>query len=288
MRHRVMRKPRMLSLCLAACSVCVAQFELPAQVPAPIPSFEVSTVKPSSPDANHSDLNLNGGAYPFSTQNVNLDQVIKFAYNLNSGSDDQIVGAPSWVHTARFDITTKVDERTIAQLSKMSQEDRIATLRLMIQTLLEDRFHFKIHHETRSLPVIVLTVANPSAKTDPKLHPALDRSTSNEWTGLHNDGQGHIEVRSEPLTVFAQFLGNLPEIGGRMVIDQTHLTGNYDFTLNYTPQQLAESDAHNGSSDPSHASLFAALTEQLGLKLKSNRVPIDVVVIDHIDPPTAN
>jgi uncharacterized protein (TIGR03435 family) len=97
-----------------------------------------------------------------------------------------------------------------------------------------------------------------------------------------------VKVQGEPIKAFAEFLGTLPEIGGRMVLDQTGLTGTYAFTLNWTPQQLAESAASNGSSDPSGPSLFAALTEQLGLKLKSTKAPIDVVVVDHIDPPTPN
>ena len=281
------RKHIRLTVCLAAL-VLLTALPLHAQAPTSIPTFEVSTIKPSSPDARNSNLNLGGDAYPFTTENVAIDEVIKFAYSLNDGSNDQLIGAPGWLHTSRFDITTKADAATVAQLSALSEQHRTQTVRLMVQALLADRFHFKIHHETRSLPVILLTLANPSVPTDPKLTPSPDRSKSTDWQGLRNDGQGHVEVRGEPITLFAEFLGNLPEIGGRLVLDQTHLTGNYDFTLNYSPQQLAQTDADNGSSDPSHATLFAALTEQLGLKLKSTKAPVDVVVIDHIDPPTPN
>jgi uncharacterized protein (TIGR03435 family) len=281
----VTRKHRTFTLCLAAFVLLASH--VPAQVPSPVPTFEVSTVKPSSPDAISSQINM----IPFKSLNVPLDAVIKFAYSLNDGSDDQIIGAPGWLHTSKFDIITKTNDATSAQLSKLSVPDKLATSRLMVQALLADRFHLKIHHETRPLPVIALTLTNPNATTDPKLtqipDPLTSPNPSHEWFGLGNDGQGHVKVHGEPIRVFADFLGNLPEIGGRMVVDQTGLTGTYTFTLNYTPQQLAEA-TDNGSSTPAGPSLFAALSEQLGLKLKSTKAPIDVIVIDHIDPPTPN
>lgn len=260
---------------------------LPAQVPSPVPTFEVSTIKPSSPDAINSQINT----IPFKSEDMPLNAVIKFAYNLNNGSDDQIFGAPGWLRTSKFDIITKTDDATSSQLSKLSLPDEITTSRLMVQALLADRFHLKIHHETRPLAVIALTRANPGAATDPRLTQVPDPQNSptplHEWFGLRNDGHGHVKVKGMPIRAFADFLGNLPEIGGRMVVDQTGLTGTYNFILNYTPQQLAET-ADNGSSTPAGPSLFAALIEQLGLKLKSTKAPIDVIVIDHIDPPTPN
>ena len=265
----------------AACSLC-------QQVATRTPAFEVSTIKPSGPDATNSNLNLmNGGADFFSTQNAALDQVIKFAYNLNSGSNDQIIGAPAWVHTARFDIMTRVDNPTAAQLAKESNSDAVSDVRLMVQSLLANRFHFKIHHETRPLSVIALTIANPNTQSDPRLTPSPEPPQPDEWQGLRNNGAGQVEVRGEPINVFAEFLGNLPEIGGRLVVDQTHLHRNYDFNLNYTPQQLAD-PTENGSAQPSGPTLFAALIDQLGLKLKSAKVLTDVIVIDHIDLPTPN
>jgi uncharacterized protein (TIGR03435 family) len=281
----VTRKHRTFTLCLAAFVLLASH--VPAQVPSPVPTFEVSTVKPSSPDAISSQINM----IPFKSLNVPLDAVIKFAYSLNDGSDDQIIGAPGWLHTSKFDIITKTNDATSAQFSKLSIPDKLVTSRLMVQALLADRFHLKIHHETRPLPVIALTLTNPNATTDPKLtqipDPLTSPNPSHEWFGLSNDGQGHVKVHGEPIKLFAEFLGNLPEIGGRMVVDQTGLTGTYTFTLNYTPQQLAEA-TDNGSSTPAGPSLFAALSEQLGLKLKSTKAPIDVIVIDHIDPPTPN
>jgi uncharacterized protein (TIGR03435 family) len=286
MEYLVTRKHRSSTLCLIACAILAVPLCLNAQAPPTAPTFEVSTIKPSKPDTPNSNLSVNTSRVTL--QNRSLDALIQFAYNLDHGSDDQIIGGPAWLRTSRFDINTKSDEATVAELSKMSQDERIATLRLMVQALLADRFHLNIHHETRPLMVVVLTLANPGSKTDSKLTNAPDRSTSHDWRGVHSDRPGHIEAQGVPINMLATMLAQQPEIGGRLVIDQTGLTGIYDFTLNWSPQVLAESAAPNGSSDPSGPSLFAALTEQLGLKLKSTKAPIDVVVIDHVDPPTPN
>lgn len=276
-----------LAYCFIGLAVLTATGYLRAQVPSPLPTFEISIVKPSSPDANHSDLNM----MPFKTANVPLDTVIKFAYSLNDGSDNQIIGAPAWLHTSRFDIDTKTDAATTIQLSKLSIPDQLATSRLMARVLLADRFHLKVHHETRPIRVIVLTLANPSSQTDPKItkvpDPFMSARTQHEWFGLSNDGQGHVRVHGMPIKTFAEFLGNLPEIGGRMVVDQTGLIGTYDFTLNYTPQRLAPAD-DNAATTPGTTSLFAALSEQLGFKLKSTKAPVDVLVIDRVEQPSPN
>jgi uncharacterized protein (TIGR03435 family) len=247
------------------------------QTPDAVRTFEVATIRPSSPDARGS--HLNGHPDGVSVGNMNLDSLIKFAYQLNASSDDQIIGGPKWIHTSTFDIDAKEDPSDTLALSKMSGEDRIHTLDLMLQALLADRFHLKVHHETRLLPVLALVVA-PGG---PKLTKPADGPG---WRGLHNDGQGRIEGRDETIASLVNDLGYLPEIGGRMVVDQTGLTGHYDFTLNWSSQQLA-GDA-SSQDNPNAVGLFAALPEQLGLKLKSTKAPVDVLVIDHIDPPTPN
>lgn len=268
-------KHRILCACLAGCAILAIPSHLTAQAPAATPTFDVVTVKPSSPDALNS--NINGRPNGMTTENIPLDELIKFAYNLNTGTDDQIIGEPKWLHSAKFDIVAKYDDATGAAISKMNPDDRASTMRLMFQALLADRFHLKIHHETRPLPVLALTVASSG--------PKLSSPADTKGGFLRNDGRG-IEGRNIPLTYLANMLGQQSEIGGRMVIDQTGLTGKYDFKLTWTPQQLAENPAD--SSSASGPSLFAALTEQLGLKLKSTKAPVDVIVIDHVDMPTPN
>ncbi|MGA7156439.1 MAG: TIGR03435 family protein [Acidobacteriaceae bacterium] len=249
--------------------------QAPAQAPATLPAFEVATIRPSSPEARNSHLDSRSDRV--SVGNLTLDQLIKFAYHLNDGSDDQIIGGPKWLHTAHFDIDAKEDEATAAAVSKMNSDDRLQALELMLQTLLADRFLLKIHHETRSLSVLALTIA-PGG---PKLRPPTGKGNS-----LQSNDNGSLEAHNAPLTDLVNELGYLPEISGRMVVDQTGLTGHYDFKLTWTPQQLADNNPTTQSS--SAPGLFAALPEQLGLKLKSTKAPVDVIVIDHVDPPTPN
>jgi uncharacterized protein (TIGR03435 family) len=271
-------KHKSLCVCVVGCALLATPSHLTAQAPAATPTFEVATIKPSSPDARNSNLGMREDRVV--SENQSLDFLIQFAYNLSTGSYDQIIGGPNWLRSSRFDIDAKEDEATAAAISKMSQDDRTETLRRMVQALLVDRFHLKIHHETRSIPVLPLTVAKSGSK--------LSKPADTIRDFLNNDGQGHIEGRNVPVAMLTNILGGEPEVGGRLVIDQTGLTGKYDFKLNWTPQQLAENPASDDSPNTSGPSLFAALTEQLGLKLKSTKAPIDVVVIDHVDLPTPN
>lgn len=224
-------------------------------------------------------MNINDGRV--TTENVSLQSLIQFAYNLSTGSDDQIIGAPNWVRTSKFDILAKPDEATSAAISKMNPDDRDKALRHMMQVLLADRFNLKLHHETRSLPVLALTIDKSGSKLT---KPADTKGGS--LSSNNSNSQAHIEGRNIPLATLANSLGRQSEIGGRLVVDQTGLTATYDFNLKWTPQQLAENP--DDSSSASGPSLFAALTEQLGLKLKSTKAPVDVVVIDRVDLPTPN
>lgn len=272
-------KRRSLCICLAGCALLAIPSRVPAQAPVAAPTFAVATIKPGNPAANNSSMNINDGRV--TTENVSLESLIQFAYNLSSGSGDQIIAAPNWVRTSKFDIVAKPDEATSTAISKMNSDDRDKALRHMVQDLLADRFNLKLHHETRSLPVLALTIDKSRSKLS---KPA--NATGGSLNSNSSNTQAHIEGRNVSLAALANNLGRQPEIGGRLVVDQTGLTANYDFNLKWTPQQLAENP--DDSSSASGPSLFAALTEQLGLKLKSTKTPVDVVVIDHADTPTPN
>ncbi len=122
---------------------CIAN----AQELATTPAFEVSTVRRSSRDTRGSNLDL--GIDAIRSSNLPVMFLLKFAFNLNGGSDDQIIGAPSWVSSLPFDIRAKVDEEAAARIARMSTDERIATTRKMVQTLLANRFQLKVHHESR-------------------------------------------------------------------------------------------------------------------------------------------
>ena len=243
------------------------------------PTFEVTTVKPADPNARFSNLNL--GNDDVRSTNLPIDFLLQFAYGLSGGSKYQIVGAPAWTSTTRFDIAAKMDEETAARIQKMSREERMATLRMMVRSLLASRFGLAIHHEIRTLPVLSLTVSQDRPKL---VSSSANPTPPGEWNGLHNPRAGQIEGRDVTTADLASDLSNQTEIDGQLVVDNTGLQGKYNFTLTWAPEnrRAQQTDSSGGPS------LFTALKEQLGLQLESRRVPVDCIVIDHIEPPSAN
>lgn len=256
----------------------------PSQLAGPAAmGFEVSTIKPSRADARNSNVNFTLGR--FSTENISLEALLKEAYGLNSGSNEQIVGIPGWVRTSDWDINAKEEPATAAALDRLPFEQRIASVQPMLQALLGDRFKLRAHIEVQPRIVSAILIAKGGSKlqafagcsgvsSDPPCNPK-------EWQGLHNDGHGHIEGRGATLAMLANMLAAQTEIGGRMVVDDTGLAGKFNFDLQWT-----SSDA-NGA-DNSGASLFTALQEQLGLKLDTKKLPIKVLIVDHVEKPTPN
>jgi uncharacterized protein (TIGR03435 family) len=211
------------------------------------------------------------------------------AYGLRS--EDQVSGLPDWARTDRFDIQARMSDADIAALPKLNPADSKARRHLMLQALLADRFHLKIHIVTKQVPVYDLIVA----KGSPKL-----KDASTDTSGdLRKGGDG------KPISSFMQFLkdktiaqgtsmsglANLLSAPmaqvGRPVIDKTGLTGAYNFTLDWSPQMAAILPGAVANPTPSDdsTSIFTAL-EDLGLKLQPSTGPIDTVVIDHVDHPT--
>jgi uncharacterized protein (TIGR03435 family) len=260
-------------LCLLAAFVLLA---LPHAATAQDWKFAVSTVKPSSPDEVGSNLNFNGDGLQWF--NTTLIEMVRFAYDLDPGTNQQILRAPAWMSSKRFDVNAREDEATIERLKSLSFDERTAVLRQMTQELLRERFQMGTHSESRVLPVLVLKVA----KGGPKLAAESPVQDSKQWAGLHFDGHGHMEGRNTVLQPFVQILGLTREVGGRHVVDETGLHGSYDFKLQWAPEES------NGSADAQGPSLFTALDEQLGLRLVPGKAPVHCVAIDRVEPPTPN
>jgi len=238
------------------------------------PAFEVATIKPSSPEARGSGFWINDDNIELN--NMPLTGLLQFAYNLNPGSVDQIIDAPQWIGSTKFDINAKEDAQLATRIGKLPHEEWIATLRQMMQALLEDRFQLKVHHETRDLRVVALTVAKGGAKlteTKPDSH-------NGSWTGLRSS-KGKIEGQGATIKTLVGVLSSKQEIGGRLMVDDTGLSGKYDFELTWSPEDLAHTE-----SDAGGPSLFAALQEQLGLKVETKKSPVDCIVIDHVEMPS--
>jgi uncharacterized protein (TIGR03435 family) len=234
-------------------------------------TFDVASIRENntSTDDRHHIYNDPSVSH-FRTVNLSVKDLIQFAYGL---PESQILGGPPWLDTIMFDIDAKSDPSVDAQLHALPTEQARHQKQLMVQALLADRFHLSTHQETRQLPVFALVIA----KDGPKFKPSDVNGTTID-TGR---SRLHIAGSDDTLAILSR---ELAQSLGRVVLNQTGMTGRYDITLKWTP------DDASGSSPASDAppDIFTAIQEQLGLKLVSTKGPVPVLVIDHIERPTPN
>jgi len=240
-----------------------------------IPEFEVATIKPNNAGDNRMQFLFNNTG--ISLQGVPVQMILREAFDVG---DDRILGAPGWVKSNHFDVEAKVSSEDAPKLDGISIEKR----RQMLLPLLAERFNLKYHHETRELPVYSLMIAKGGSKLkDAPVQGAEERS------GIRMSGPGDFEGMNAGMNVLCHVLSGQPELS-HTIVDKTGLTGKYNFTLQWTPAEVGPAGS-NGAPSPSDSnkpSLFTALQEQLGLKLEVQKSPIDVIVIDHIEAPSAN
>jgi uncharacterized protein (TIGR03435 family) len=215
----------------------------------------------------------------FRGTNVPIHSLLLQAYRLHEG---EIFGEPAWANSDVFDIEAKVAGSDVAAFSKLDSDQ----LQAMLRQILTERLQLVAHRETRELPVYTMSVA----KGGPKLkESAIDPSVpaSARRGGGIRMSMGMISANE---CTIPYFLSMLSRQLGRTIIDRTGLTGNYDFTLRWSPDNGAStaSNSPGGSQLDSLPSIFTALQEQLGLKLESAKAPASVLVIDHLDRPTQN
>jgi uncharacterized protein (TIGR03435 family) len=245
-----------------------------------IPQFDVISVKPAKDNRTQMQLTQDG----LRGSGVTVRFMLYEGYG--GINHQQVIGEPAWSNTQGFDIEAKVAPSDVPTLSKMTFEQR----RIMFQSILADRFKLVAHHETRELPIYVLSIAKGGPKLQPS-PPEDSAAPAPRRVGMMvipgkvtaNDAQ-----LSMLLTVLSRTLG-------RTIVDRTGLAGHYDFTLEYAPEEGGpqQPGAEAGNAPPpspsdSAPSLFTALQEQLGLKLESTKGPVDVIVIDHIEKPDEN
>jgi bla regulator protein BlaR1 len=239
------------------------------------PSFEVVSVKPGDPSDRRVLVAMQPGGR-FTATNATLKMLIGFAYDLR---DHQMAGGPSWLGSERYNVEAKADSAT-----PIPPASNGATMRLMAQSFLAERFKLAVHHETKEEQVYELVVA----KGGPKLKEATDTAKGpQQGLGM---GRGKVNGMAAATSLIARFLS---EQLGRSVIDKTGLTGKYDFALTWTPefgQQFPGGDRPEAPppTDANGPSIFTAIQEQLGLRLESAKGPVDVLVIDHAEKPDAN
>lgn len=228
------------------------------------PSFDVASVKPvtsASGDREPIDFRVQPGGRLIIT-NLRFNVIIREAFGVKGY---QIAGGPAWMDTDRFDITAKAEgDPTRKQMMTM------------LQALLADRFHLMVHRETKEANVYSLVVA----KNGPKFkHSTADETYIRLYRNTPVDQPGvsyTIGAQKASMALFAERLGAM-ELG-RPVLDHTGLDGEFDFKVEY---------ATNDNPDVG-ASIFTAIQEQLGLKLEATKGLLEILVIDHVEKPSAN
>jgi bla regulator protein blaR1 len=248
-------------------------------------TFEVASIKPADPDTRGSSIQLVPGG-GLNVTNIPLRTMIALA---NGVREFQVSGGPGWVGTERFDVTARVAPAATKgqeDLAKMN-EGQFKTVRDQsnerLRALLADRFQLIVHKETKDQPIYALVVSKSGAK--------LQEVKEAEARRGMRIGRGRAEGFGISIEMLAQDLSSLME---RPVVDKTELTGKYDFVLEWTPD-LADARTQgfgDGITSPAPApggpTIFTALQEQLGLRLESQKGPIENIVIDRVEKPSEN
>ena len=255
---------------LVAASVAL----VPAQAPIPTSTdvaFEVVSVKPNNSGERNSSTS--GRAGMFTATNVTAQQLIIYAYRIRNF---QLASGPGWLGSDRFDIQARPPEN--------AKPDNPA----MTRALLRDRFKLVVHTETKQEQVYALVVDRSDGRLGPQLKTSTkDCQPSQPGTpsacGMNtsvNDASGSLVGSGQTME---QLVGALGSFGlNRMVIDRTGLTGSFDIELKWRPENL-----RSGAAQPSDLpSIFSALPEQLGLRLDSQRGPVEFLYVDRIERPT--
>jgi uncharacterized protein (TIGR03435 family) len=227
------------------------------------PDWEVATVRPTDPsDTNGQRIRFRGRHVILLAHTV--QDILLIGYGVQKS---QLAGEPDWVKTERWDVDGVPD---------VDGQPSMKQLQAMMQKILLERFGLKLHREQRVIPVFALTVAKGGAKLTP------NTSDPNGWMDQQNsayNGRDIEDLKNASMPDLAQILQFRVD---RPVVDQTGLKGRYDFKLQWTTDdaQTTQPDAPPG--------LFTAIQQQLGLKLEAVKAPDVVLVIDHVDKPTAN
>jgi uncharacterized protein (TIGR03435 family) len=276
---------------LFAICVVVAGVSTHSQTPAPapsaaapdkVPTFDVISVKP-----NHSDFHgISLGYTPdgIRATNIPILFLLKESFGLN---DDQMFGIPDWIHTEKYDVDAKVGAAEVPTMRNLTRDQR----RQMLLQILDDRFKLTYHRETRILPEYTLVIAKGGPRLE-EFKPGNDSSGQPKRGGQMKMSNGIVTAEGVPIEPLSRLLADRV---GRPIIDKTGLTGNYSFKLQWAD------DGHDGHDGPPRGpdanaaavesagpSIFTALEEQLGLKLVSEKGPVQVLIVDHIEQPAAN
>lgn len=236
---------------------------------APKPAFEVVSVKRNLSIATNGGMRVEPGGRFFAT-NSGVFYLIAGAYGEAMGAlrPSQIIDAPDWLHSEHYDI--------VAKAADPADMDSFEKTRLLLRTLLEDRFKLRVHREQRQMPIYALVRAKPAGPLGPNLKQSIpDCYAVSAGCGFGGGPMNRIKGDAIPMSILTQLIGSVTD---RIVVDRTGLSGGFKIDLEFSPDQTA-------TDKPS---VFTAVQEQLGLKLEATRAPIDVIVIDHVERPSTD
>ena len=254
-----------------------AQTQAPSATSIQPPSFDVISVKPNKTSLGvHGLITTEFTADGFRGTNVPVHTLLLQAYGLHEGES---FGEPAWANSEVFDIEAKVAGPDVAAFSKLDSDQ----LQAMLRQILAERFGLVAHRETRELPVYAMSVAKGRPKLKEFVFDPAVPASARRGGGVQMS-MGMIAAHE---CTIPYFLSMLSRQLGRTVIDRTGLTGNYDFTLRWSPDNSATS-ASEGAQADTLPSIFTAVQEQLGLKLESTKAPASVLVVDHLERPSQN
>jgi uncharacterized protein (TIGR03435 family) len=229
------------------------------------PLYKAISVKPTK-FGIHADRNTKISPDEVTVANETAQELIQGAYDIKG---DQIVGAPGWLNSQRYDIDAKVDtsaegEGTLASGALQERSER------MLQALLSNRFKLAVHRQTRMIPVYELVIAGDGAK----LRESIPADADSAAPRVIQVDSGRIMGREVPAATLARMLSDQL---GRPVLDKTGLSNHYDITLQW-----------QANSELPGPAISAALQEQLGLKLVPQLMPKEFLVIDYVEMPSAD
>jgi uncharacterized protein (TIGR03435 family) len=263
-------RTNVVSVTLRSLAIGILTVTAFGQIPAPgsadgapgTPRFQVATIKPSQADEPRR-MQIQGNR--FATTGTSVIDLLKYAYGLH---EQEIVG-PKWLDTQKFDLVG--DPETQARPSTDE-------FKKMMQNLLADRFHLMAHRETRDLSVFEIVPAKGGPKLTKSIRPPDDPPT----VGYR---PGYLTAGNATLVDFAAYLQRF--VTDRAVFDLTGITGKYDWSLRWTPDN-AQTEPGRQTDDSTFPGLFTAIQEQLGLKLQEGKHPAQVFVVDRIEMPSEN
>lgn len=234
------------------------------------PDYDVATVKVNNTGSSSSDIDISNGI--LRVTNVQLRALLEIAFDIRR---EQIVGLPHWAQVDRYDMAAKVVDIDPRQFPRLADDQQ----RVMLQHLLEQRFQLQTHVETRTLPLLELSVAKGGIRFAEWQKSSDDPDGKRGSMSVHNEEMTATGVQMDSLARFLSSATHMP------VVDKTGLKGTYDLHMKW---QREEEGQASGLHDQALPTIYAALREQLGLKLQSGKGPVKVLVVDHVQQPSEN